>query len=230
MQNKTFNVNQRFDFTEKLAIMVAKGSTPSLVVTGEGGLGKTHSVLQAVNSVLEEEDYVVQKGYSTPKGLYNFLYDNNGKLIIFDDCDSVLEKPVSLNILKGALDSYDKRIISWESAARGDEYPNKFEFTGKVIFISNKKRDSIDQAVCSRSFVVDLSMSPAEKIERMETVLNKICPEIPYEKKKDALDLLNKHKDTIKDLNFRTLIKVSKIRSTFDSDWENLATYAMMEG
>lgn len=230
MQNKTFNVNQRFDFTEKLAIMVAKGSTPSLVVTGEGGLGKTHSVLQAVNSVLEEEDYIVQKGYSTPKGLYNFLYDNNGKLIIFDDCDSVLEKPVSLNILKGALDSYDKRIISWESAARGDEYPNKFEFTGKVIFISNKKRDSIDQAVCSRSFVVDLSMSPEEKIERMGTVLNKICPEIPYEKKKDALDLLNKYKDTIKDLNFRTLIKVSKIRSTFDSDWENLATYAMMEG
>lgn len=226
----TFNVNQRFDFTEKLAIMVAKGSTPSLVVTGEGGLGKTHSVLQAVNSVLEEEDYIVQKGYSTPKGLYNFLYDNNGKLIIFDDCDSVLEKPISLNILKGALDSYDKRIISWESAARGDEYPNKFEFTGKVIFISNKKRDSIDQAVCSRSFVVDLSMSPVEKIERMGTVLNKICPEIPYNKKKDALDLLNRHKDSIKDLNFRTLIKVSKIRSTFDSDWENLATYAMMEG
>jgi hypothetical protein len=230
MKNKTFNVNQRFDFTEKLAIMVAKGSTPSLVVTGEGGLGKTHSVLEAVNSVLEQEDYVVQKGYSTPKGLYNFLYDNNGKLIIFDDCDSVLEKPVSLNILKGALDSYDKRIISWESAARGDEYPNKFEFTGKVIFISNKKRDSIDQAVCSRSFVVDLSMSPSEKIERMSTVLHKICPEIAYEKKKDALDLLDKHKETIKDLNFRTLIKVSKIRNTFDSDWENLATYAMMEG
>ena len=225
----TFTVNQRFEFMEKLAIMVANSTTPSMLVTGEGGLGKTHGVLEAVNSVLEQDDYVVQKGYSTPKGLYNFLYDNNGKLIIFDDCDSVLEKPVSLNILKGALDSYDKRIISWESAARGDEYPNKFEFTGKVIFISNKKRDSIDQAVCSRSFVVDLSMSPSEKIERMETVLHKICPEISYEKKKEALELLDKNKDSIKDLNFRTLIKVSKIRNTFDSDWESLATYAMME-
>jgi hypothetical protein len=210
--------------------MVAKGTTPSLLVMGEGGLGKTHSVLHAIKSVLKDEDYVVQKGYSTPKGLYNFLYDNNDKLIIFDDCDSVLEKPVSLNILKGALDSYDKRIISWESSAKGDEYPNRFEFTGKVIFISNKKRDSIDQAVCSRSFVVDLSMTPSEKIERMDSVLNKICPEISYDKKKDALDLLNKHKEDIKDLNFRTLIKVAKIRSTFDNNWEDLATYAMMEG
>lgn len=226
----TFTVNQRFEFMEKLAIMVANGTTPSMLVTGEGGLGKTHGVLEAVNSVLEQDDYVVQKGYSTPKGLYNFLYDNNGKLIIFDDCDSVLEKAVSLNILKGALDSYDKRIISWESAAKGDEYPNKFEFTGKIIFISNKKRDNIDQAVCSRSFVVDLSMTNAEKIERMSSVLHKVCPDISYEKKKDALDLLDKNKDNIKDLNFRTLIKVSKIRHAFESEWENLATYAMSEG
>jgi hypothetical protein len=230
MQNTTFSVNQRFDFMEKLTIMVAKGLTPSILVTGEGGLGKTHGVLEAVRSVMDDDDFVVQKGYSTPKGLYNFLYDNNGKLIIFDDCDSVLEKPVSLNILKGALDSYDKRIISWESAARGDEYPNKFEFTGKIIFISNKRRDSIDQAVLSRSFVVDLSMTPSEKIERMQTVLHKICPDISYEKKKEALDLLDKNKAITKDLNFRTLIKVSKIRNAFDSEWENLATYAMAEG
>lgn len=230
MQNTTFTVNQRFDFLQKLSIMVATGVTPSMLVTGEGGLGKTHGVLEAVRTIMDDDDFVVQKGYSTPKGLYNFLYDNNGKLIIFDDCDSVLEKPVSLNILKGALDSYDKRIISWESAAKGDEYPTRFEFTGQVIFISNKKRDSIDQAVCSRSFVVDLSMSPVEKIERMGTVLHKICPDIPYEKKKEALDLLDKNKGVIKDLNFRTLIKVSKIRQAFDDNWENLATYAMLEG
>jgi hypothetical protein len=230
MENTTFTVSQRFDFTEKLAIMVAKGLTPSMLVTGEGGLGKTHVVLESVRSILGDDEFVVQKGYSTPKGLYNFLYDNNGKLIIFDDCDSVLEKPVSLNILKGALDSYDKRIISWESAARGDEYPNKFEFTGQIIFISNKRRDSIDQAVLSRSFVVDLSMTPSEKIERMGTVLHKICVDIPYEKKKEALELLDKNKGIIKDLNFRTLIKVSKIRNSFDTEWENLATYAMVEG
>ena len=88
---------------------------PSLVVTGGPGNGKSHTIIKTVqeNGLIESDHYVVFKGYSTARGLYNTLYDHNGKLIIFDDCDSVLEDKTSLNILKSALDSYDKRTISW---------------------------------------------------------------------------------------------------------------------
>jgi hypothetical protein len=82
----TFTINQRFEFLGNLTQMVIGGITPSLIVTGEGGLGKTHSVTQTIKANDVEEDcYIFFKGYSTARGLYNTLYDNNGKLIIFDE-------------------------------------------------------------------------------------------------------------------------------------------------
>lgn len=233
---KKFDVNKRFDFLEQLTQMVVEDKTPSLLVTGEGGLGKTYTINQVVKKLMGDDFDVknnveVIKGYSTARGLYNSLYDHNDKLIIFDDCDSILSDKVSLNILKGALDSYDERIITWQAQMRkGDEYPQKFEFTGRIIFISNKKRSKIDQAILSRCMVVDVSMTAEEKITRMKTVLKYVCPEVPLEEKEESLNLINKYRDDIKDLNFRTLIKVSKIKNSFPDNWEELATYSMFEG
>ena len=92
-----FTINQKFNFLDNLTTMVVEDITPSLLVTGEGGLGKTFSVTSTIqDNDLEEKDYIFIKGYSTARGLYNTLYDNNGKLIIFDDCDSVLEDKVAI--------------------------------------------------------------------------------------------------------------------------------------
>jgi hypothetical protein len=147
---KDFSINEKFVFLNDLTTMVVKDVTASAVITGEGGLGKTHSVLDCIksNELEVDKDYVIFKGYSTARALYNTLYDNNGKLIIFDDCDSVLEDKIAINILKSALDSYDKRTISWMSKmTKADEYPNQFDFTGRIIFISNKSKDKIDGAI-----------------------------------------------------------------------------------
>lgn len=229
----TFDINKRFTFLSKLTTMVANKKTQSLVVTGEGGLGKTYTVTNTIEKLgLEENQYHIIKGYSTPRGLYNTLYDNNGKLIIFDDCDSVLEHTTSLNILKGALDSYDKRLITWSAKmSKGDEYPQQFEFTGQIIFISNKNREKINQAIISRSMVVDLAMSDDDKIARMKYILPYICRPMLPSIKVDAMSLIEKNKEDIKDLNIRTLIKVCKIREAFEGDgWEELAKYTILEG
>jgi hypothetical protein len=202
------------------------GNTPSLIVTGEGGLGKTHTVTETIKELnLEDNDWVTFKGYSTARGLYNTLFDHNGKLIVFDDCDSVLEDKVALNILKSALDSYETRQITWMAKmTKSDEYPNQFNFTGRVIFISNKDRSKIDGAILSRSLTVDLSMSPQEKIERMSFILPRILPTVPLDVKVDALNFLDQKKDSAQ-LNLRTLIMVSKIRRQFPDTWQDLATY-----
>ena len=222
----TFNINQRFNFLQDLTSMVVMGNTPSLIVTGEGGLGKTHTVTETIKELnLEDNDWVTFKGYSTARGLYNTLFDHNGKLIVFDDCDSVLEDKVALNILKSALDSYETRQITWMAKmTKSDEYPNQFNFTGRVIFISNKDRSKIDGAILSRSLTVDLSMSPQEKIERMSFILPRILPTVPLDVKVDALNFLDQKKDSAQ-LNLRTLIMVSKIRRQFPDTWQDLATY-----
>ena len=221
-----FNINQRFTFLDDLTQMVVSGITPSLIVTGEGGLGKTHSVTQTIKANDVEEDcYIFLKGYSTARGLYNTLYDNNGKLIIFDDCDSVLEDKVAINILKSALDSYERRTISWMAKMnKSDEYPQQFDFTGRIIFISNKSKEKIDEAIRTRSLTVDLTMTPDDKIERMGSILGSILPEYSIEVKKQALEFLKTVKDDVS-LNMRMLIMVTKMASTYPSNWRDMAKY-----
>lgn len=221
-----FDINTRFDFLTQLTSMVVTGQTPSLVITGEGGLGKTYTVNKTIEDLnLQPTEYISFKGYSTARGLYNTLFDNNGKLIIFDDCDSVLEDKIAINILKSALDSYETRKISWMAKMnKNDEYPNQFEFTGRIIFISNKDRSKIDNAILSRSLVVDVSMTPDEKIERMMYIISDILPEYDLTFKMDALNFLNDFKNEC-ELTIRSLIKITKIRYSFPDNWINLAKY-----
>ena len=226
MINNEFDINQRFGFLNDLTTMVVSGITPSLLVVGEGGLGKTHSVTQTIESNdLEPMDYVFFKGYSTARGLYNTLYDNNGKLIIFDDCDSVLDDKIAVNILKSALDSYEKRTISWMAKMnKSDDYPQHFDFTGRIIFISNKSKEKIDEAILTRSLTVDLTMTPDDKVTRMESILGDILPEYDMYIKIDSLDFLKSVKNDVS-LNMRMLIMVAKMRLMYPETWRNLATY-----
>ena len=240
-----FGINARFGFVEKLVSMVADGVQPSAVITGEGGLGKTFTVTKTLEAkgykdisdlaefqvgavINARKCFTFVKGYSTPKGLYRTLFENNKSIVVFDDCDSVLKDPVALNLLKSALDSYGKRIISWNADMRDDDLPRSFNFEGRVIFISNLDEGKIDQAIRSRSMMIDLSMTTDQKIERMETIAAapEFLPEYDSTVKADALALIREIKDDVKEISLRTLISVAKIRASND-DWKDLATYML---
>jgi hypothetical protein len=244
-KSEMFNINQRFDFVEKLVSMVADGVQPSAIITGEGGLGKTFTVTKTlenkgykdisdladfqVGSVINARRcFTMVKGYSTPKGLYRTLFENNKSIIVFDDCDSVLKDPVALNLLKSALDSYGKRIISWNADMKDEDLPRSFNFEGRVIFISNMDDGKIDQAIRSRSMMIDLSMTTDQKIERMETIAAspEFLPEYDASVKSDALALIREIKADVKEISLRTLISVAKVRAS-NTDWKDLATYML---
>lgn len=241
-----FNINDRFGFVEKLVTMVAKGVQPSAVITGEGGLGKTHTVTKTLEAngykdmsdlaefqvgavIRKSKMYTMVKGYSTAKGLYRTLFENNNSVIVFDDCDAVLKDPVALNLLKGALDSYGKRIISWNADMRDDDLPRSFNFEGRVIFISNMDQDRIDQAIRSRSMMIDLSMTLDQKIDRMEYIAKspEFMPEYTAQHKMDALELIRSVKDDAKEISLRTLISVTKVRAS-NKEWKSLAEYMLV--
>ena len=241
-----FGINTRFNFVEKLVNMVAAGVQPSAVITGEGGLGKTFTVTKTlenagfkdisdladfqVGSIINTRKcFTMVKGYSTAKGLYRTLFENNKSIIVFDDCDAVLKDPVALNLLKGALDSYGKRIISWNADMRDDDLPRSFNFEGRVIFISNMTQDSIDQAIRSRSMLIDLSMTADQKIDRMEHIAksDSFLPEYDANIKADALKLIRELKDVAKEINLRTLISVSKVRAANPKDYREMCEYML---
>ena len=245
-QESRFTINERFGFVTDMVTMLANGAQSSVVVTGPGGLGKSYTVSKALEtngfkdiSTLEalevgarintRRSFRVIKGYSTPKGLYRLLYENKDGVLVFDDCDSVLKDPVSLNLLKGALDSYSRRIISWRADIRDEDLPTSFEFKGRVVFISNLSSSQIDQAIITRSMAVDLSMSTQQKIDRMRHILEsgEFMPEALKEHKVDAINLVERLKDSVKELSLRTLIQVTKIRANAGSNWANLAEYTI---
>ena len=240
-----FGINTRFGFVEKLVSMVAAGVQPSAVITGEGGLGKTYTVTKTlaaagyqdisdlgefqVGEVLSRKTFTTVKGYSTAKGLYRTLFENNKAIIVFDDCDAVLKDPVALNLLKGALDSYGKRIISWNADMRDEDLPRSFNFEGRVIFISNMDQNNIDQAIRSRSMLIDLSMNADQKIDRMEFIAkcDSFMPEYDEKIKADSLALIRELKDEAKEISLRTLISVCKVRASNPKDYREMCEYML---
>jgi hypothetical protein len=182
-----------------------------------------------VGSLEKPGDYALIKGFSTPKALYRTLYDNRNKIVVFDDCDSVLRDPVGSNLLKAALDSYDERWVSWRTEGPvQDDLPEVFRFTGSVIFISNLPQWKIDQAIRTRAFVIDLEMTIEQRIERMRNVLADILPEYGMKEKKESLAFMEEFKHVAKEINFRTLMNVIKIRvGTSKANWKDLAEYSL---
>ena len=244
-----FGINQRFSFVEQMVDMIVQKTLPSAVITGEGGLGKSYTVLKSLEKngfknltdlsnfevgakVDRSKSYTVVKGYSTAKGLYRTLFENNGMVIVFDDCDSILKDDVAKNLLKGALDSYSKRYISWNADMRDDDLPRSFEFTGSIVFVSNMALEKIDQAIRTRSLVVDLSMTEGQKLERMEVIANsdEFLPEISPVSKSLALEFLKSNLGKIPNMSLRSLIAVTKIANTGNRDWKNLAKYVLTQG
>ena len=248
-QAPKFSINERFEFLENFVGMVARREIPSLIMSGDGGLGKTFTVNKTLKhaGMISYDDlsaegttfsldpantkvYRTIKGYTTPKGLFRTLYENRNKVIIFDDTDSVFKNDTSVNLLKAALDSYDKRIISWNSESFGgdDDLPKSFEFTGCIIFITNKDLESIDQAVRSRALCVDVSMTTDEKIDRMRQIVmtGEFMPNYADAHKFAALGFIESVKDDLTGaLSLRSLITVTKVAASGSENWKRSAEY-----
>lgn len=209
-----------FDNLTRLTKMVGRGIQPSLVITGMAGVGKTHLVKETLKQMglRESYEFVHFKGRTTAAGLYITLYQNSDKIVIFDDCDSVFKDDDAVNLLKAALDSYDTRRISYiSSRPLKDEYgeplPAHFEFTGKVIFISNINQSKLDAAIRSRSFVSDISMNTTQMFTRMEQLMETMEPSIPMAAKQQAFEIMKQldAKYAGIDINLRSFIKAARI-------------------
>ena len=209
-----------FNNLERLTKMVGRGIQPSLVITGGAGLGKTYLVKKTLTDMgLEEaKQFVHFKGRATAAGLFVTLYENSDKIIVLDDCDSVFKDMDAVNMLKAALDSYDTRKLSYISTkplkdAYGDPVPRHFEFTGKIIFISNISQSKLDEAIKSRSFVSDISMNTKQMFQRIDDLKDQIETKIPNEVKDKALEImkgLEKKYDGV-EINLRSFIKACRI-------------------
>jgi hypothetical protein len=247
-----FSVNERFDFLAHDVNMVIDGEIPAMIVMGNPGMGKSQTVLEQfenrnLRNILTymvennesgermsggDGDFIVIKGYSTAKAIYRKLWENRNRSIVFDDCDKALEDKNAISIFKSALDSYEQRIVTWGAErpfGSDDELPSHFEFKGSVIFITNKRKESLDDAIKTRCAKANVWMSIDEVIQRIESTMDNVrqVADVPRSYKEDVIAFFRANRAYIEqfcpDLNYRTFILLCKIRNKNYTNWERHA-------
>lgn len=210
------DVNWRFRYYEDLAKLTIFKEFKSIFVAGSGGLGKSYTVQQILESeeFIEDVDYVYVKGHVSPYALYQLLQEHCTLPFIFDDCDGILRDTTCLEILKAVIDSYSTRRVKWLTSSGVKERVSRvFEFTGSIIFLSNLPFDKVPQPIVSRTVMVDVSMTAQEKMDRMRFIV-KTMPEMDSFKAEEIEELLNvldRYKLLMADFNLRSLVKAANM-------------------
>ena len=243
-------IRERFDMLKDMTKAVKKGNVRAMIVSGPPGVGKSHGVEEVLDRYATMESlgagktHEVIKGAMSPIGLYCKLFNmaDKGKVVVFDDCDSIFQDDLSLNILKAALDSKKNRWIHWNTDSfklRNEGVPDKFKFEASAIFITNLKFDKVKgklrehlEALESRCHYMDLTIdSDKDKVLRIKQVVQdgmlddrKLSEDV----KTDIMDFVEINKSKLRELSLRTVLKVADLATAFPDRWEAMAENTVM--
>jgi hypothetical protein len=236
-------IKRTFEILEELTDAASEDIIRGMVVCGPPGIGKSYGVEERLreNNMFrtvagKQEHYDVIKGAVSPIGLYRKLYMNRAKgfVTVFDDCDSVLHDEDCLNMLKSALDSSDKRYLSWlkeSRVLREEDIPDKYEFEGSVIFLTNidfeKSRGKIADhlaAIQSRCHYLDLEIgSQRDQVLRIKQIVREGMLKDYAFSKQDETEVVNyivDNADYLRELSLRTVRKVADLKAAKPQGWE----------
>jgi len=240
----------RFNMLGDMTKAVRKGDVRAMIVSGPPGVGKSHGVEEVLDryATLEalggKKTHDVIKGAMSAIGLYCKLYKNAdaGNVIVFDDCDSIFNDELSLNILKAALDSKKERKIHWNTDShklRNEGVPDCFTFKASAIFITNLKFDKVKgklrehlEALESRCHYMDLTIdSERDKMLRIRQVVSdgmlnayKLTDEV----KEAIVDFCEDNAGRLRELSLRSVLKVADLAVAFPNNWEAYAENTVM--
>lgn len=245
-------LKERFEVLTQMTQAVKSGDVRAMIVSGPPGVGKSFGV----EEVLSKDDlftqladkkpkYEIVKGAMSAIGLYAKLYEfsERGNVVVFDDCDGILMEDLSLNILKGALDSSKKRFIAWNTDSRllrSEGIPDRFEFKGTAIFITNIKfehvkskrlRDHLD-ALESRCHYIDLQMdTEREKVLRIKQIVAEgMLDDYKFEEcvVDEIVKFVEDNKTKLRELSLRMVLKLADLRKSFPLNWQAMAQNTCM--
>ncbi len=246
-------IADRFEILEEMTAATIESKVRGMIVVGPPGVGKSFGVLKQLEKAAmfskisgKLEKYEVVKGAATALGLYVKLYNRSekGQVIVFDDCDSILQDELSLNLLKAALDSGKKRRICWNSDSNllnAEGIPNSFEFKGSVIFITNINFDNVRSkklqdhlgALTSRCHYLDLTMNTMrDRMLRIKQIHGTGELFKHYNFKKNEGDqivaYMEKNKDRLREVSLRAAVKLADLMGV-SKKWERLAESTMLK-
>ena len=225
--------------------LVIKGASNALFVAGRGGTGKTHTVEKVLGELGKKDGdgYFKNTGSASAIGIYKLLYRYRNDIILFDDSDGALADQDSRNIFKAATDTKKVRKLVWNKDSKNMVHPDDmpededgedtgmipkfFEFTGRIIFISNLQINKLDPdgALRTRAMMLAINPTDAELVEQMESIIGTIeledGLELNKEERQKVMDEIKKSKS---DVSLRKLVRGLNIRAALgeDGDWQRI--------
>jgi predicted AAA+ superfamily ATPase len=247
-------IGERFDILDQMTKATIAGDVRAMIVVGPPGVGKSYGVeKQLEHSGLFDQlsgrkiKYEVIKGAMTPIGLYCTLYKHSDKnnVLVFDDCDSVFQDDLSLNILKAALDSGKKRRIYWNSDSamlRREGVPDMFDFKGACIFITNlqfqnlksKKLQDHLEALQSRCHFLDLTLNTMrDRFLRIKQIYLKgelfADYDFSTEQSDEIIEFMEANQTRLREMSLRMALKIADLTKVSETNWRALAASTCMK-
>ena len=247
-------IAERFEILDDMTKAVLNGDIRAMIVAGPPGVGKSYGIerqLEKGNLFDQMSGRRIKsemiKGTASALGMYKALYkySDSNSVVVFDDCDSILLDDVCLNLLKGALDSSKKRVISWLSdshSLRSEGIPDQFDFKGGVIFITNlkfdamksqKTRDHLD-AIQSRCHYLDLTLDTMrDKLLRIKQIAatGELFADFNFNQiqQDEIVEFMNQTKNKLREMSLRMAIKIAQLRKSFPLKWKAMAESTCMK-
>jgi len=196
-----------------------------LIFTGGAGTSKSYSTIQTLNKL--KTDYVYFSGYTTPLGLYKFLYNNreNGKTIVFDDTFGILNNTTSVMLMLNALySSAGKRKISWGSSKLKD-LPSEFIFESNVILIINEVPNNIGTSLInSRCLNYRFDFNNYEMLAMMKAIADLKHDILTKDQRHEIVSFIEQNVDeTTQCFDLRTQSKIENLYLFSNTEWKDLA-------
>jgi len=252
MQELDRRIKQRFNIMEKLTEFTISGHVRAMIISGAAGIGKSYNLETRLNKAIDKAEinqFTILKGKISAIALFQQLFNHRerGDILVLDDIDVIFQDETSLNLLKAALDTGERRHLVWLTASAWLEeqgVDQEFDFEGACIFITNLDFDRMIergtnlaphfQALISRSTYLDLAIHTNKEIlVRIKQVVSETSMldvhGIDDYKKGLMMDWMEDNYESLRELSLRTILKLAAFMKGDPAGWQDIAEATMIK-
>ena len=179
VRKKPTKLEQLQENVRSLTAAVCEADLPGLFVVGPGGLGKTHSVLEALAEAGIENPRVLNT-HATARGLFEELFHaRDDQVVLMEDMEQLYSSLPALSLLRSVLwgpieaNGTMRRTATWATATSGDDgVPSEFTFKAGIVMTANRfPRGEIFASLETRVPVVRFEVEEADVFSFMRKMV-----------------------------------------------------------
>jgi hypothetical protein len=157
-------LEERFRLIRDRTASVALGYTTGLFLHGDGGVGKSYTILDELRRL--KAHYVLFNSRMTGRGLYNALEKYPDAVHVLEDMEQIMRDRGAQGVLRSGLAGQRRdgdrgpieRLVTWTTF----RMLHSFIFTGGIIMISNRPLHDLPELNAVRTRIACIHLQPSD--------------------------------------------------------------------